>query len=214
MIDGLRARAFRSAALRLAWTELRARTGLCGCPAGSQGVNRAGGGQELRLPRWVGRAIGIDVHRDFCGDDGRTDGNVLRSAYGSLRVLSASAVRVDRATVMPSRSPDLETRRQRVSRIRRRVVGGAVSLFALGTGAIALQLATGHDPALAKAAADAAATSSNRSAPSTPRSSSGGDDGPPAGPGWGGGGSSSSDGASGSSASSSGQVAPLTTGQS
>jgi hypothetical protein len=110
---------------------------------------------------------------------------------------------------MPSYSPDLEARRGRVSRIRRRVVGGAVALFAVGTGAITLQLVTGHDPALAKAAAEAAAASSGRSAPSTSTSSSGSGHGPP-----GGSESSSPDGASGSSGSSSGPVAPLTTGQS
>jgi hypothetical protein len=118
---------------------------------------------------------------------------------------------------MPSSSPDLEARRSRVSRIRRRVAGGAVALFALGTGAITLQLVTGHDPALAKAAAGVAATSRDRQhgfgglrGPGYPGFDGGSD---PSGSGAGGG-SSSSDGASGSSGPSAGQVAPLTTGQS
>src|SRR3954469_4309601 len=52
--------------LRLAWIVLRARIGLCRCPAASpRRVNRV---EEVRmaLRRWTGRAIGLDVHRDFC----------------------------------------------------------------------------------------------------------------------------------------------------
>jgi uncharacterized membrane protein YgcG len=137
---------------------------------------------------------------------------------------------------MPSSCPDLEARRRRVSRIRRRVVGGAVALFALATGAITPQLVTGRDPALAKATAEATATSSDRSAASTSASFQGclravrrrwpGGSGRGRWHGYGGypgsdsgsgpsgsvagGGSSSSGGSSGSS----GQVAPLTTVQS
>ena len=51
--------------LRLAWIELRARIGLCRFPAGSP-ASQPSGGEKLGLPRWVGRAIGLDVHRDFC----------------------------------------------------------------------------------------------------------------------------------------------------
>jgi hypothetical protein len=87
---------------------------------------------------------------------------------------------------MTSGSHSVAARRRRVNRIRRRVVGGVAALFVAATGAITLQLVTGHDPALAKA------TSSG-----PPRSGAG--DG------------AVSDGSSGSS---SGQVAPLTTGQS
>jgi hypothetical protein len=115
---------------------------------------------------------------------------------------------------MSSSSPDLDARRRRISRIRRRVVAGALAVFVLGTGAITLQLVAGHDPALAKATAETAATSGDQSAPSSSTSSSGGGFGPPPGHGWRGGGSSSGDGSSGSPGTSSGQVAPLTTGQS
>lgn len=123
------------------------------------------------------------------------------------------------ADAMPPSSPDLQARRSRVKRIRRRVVGAAIALFALGTGAITLQLVTGHDPALAKATAEAAATSGDRSAPSTSTSSPGGGYGPPAGAGGSGGGrerrhGDGGYGGRGSPGSSSGLVAPLTTGQS
>src|SRR4051812_35397274 len=52
--------------LRLAWIVLRARIGLCRCPAGSPAVSTASSEVRMALSRWVGRAIGLDVHRDFC----------------------------------------------------------------------------------------------------------------------------------------------------
>jgi hypothetical protein len=61
-------------------------------------------------------------------------------------------------TLMPDPSPALEARRARVSRIRRRVIGGASGLFFITTGAIVVQLVSGHDPALAHAAAARAAS--------------------------------------------------------
>jgi hypothetical protein len=68
---------------------------------------------------------------------------------------------------MPDTTPALEARRARVARIRRRVIGGASGLFLISTGAIVVQLVSGHDPALAQAtAARAAATSAT--APAAP----------------------------------------------
>jgi hypothetical protein len=61
---------------------------------------------------------------------------------------------------MPDSSPALEARRARVARIRRRVIGGASGLFLVSTGAIVVQLVSGHDPALAHAAAAKAAATS------------------------------------------------------
>ena len=87
---------------------------------------------------------------------------------------------------MTSGSYSVAARRRRVNRIRRRVVGGVAALFVAATGAITLQLVTGHDPALAKATS------------SSPARSGAGDGAVP----------------DASSRSSSGQVAPLTTGQS
>src|SRR3954453_3128603 len=51
--------------LRLAWIVLRARIGLCRCPAGSP-ASVASVEVRMGLSRWIGRAIGLDVHRDFC----------------------------------------------------------------------------------------------------------------------------------------------------
>src|SRR3954452_15968009 len=53
--------------LRLAWIVLRARIGLCRCPAGSPAACQPRRWRrEVALSRWVGRGIGLDVHRDFC----------------------------------------------------------------------------------------------------------------------------------------------------
>lgn len=91
-------------------------------------------------------------------------------------------------------SAELAVRRHRVRRIRRRVVAGASVLFAVLTAAIAVQLSTGHDPALASTAKAQAATVPNPAMPN------------PAMP--------SSPGSDDSAGSPLGQVAPLTTGQS
>jgi hypothetical protein len=52
------------------------------------------------------------------------------------------------ADAMPS--TPLEIRRRRVRLIRRRVVGATTAIFMASTGAIFLQLVSGHDPALAR----------------------------------------------------------------
>src|SRR5437763_3627302 len=65
--------------LRLAWIELRARIGLCRCPAGSPALTIRAVEVRMGVPRWVGRAIGLDVHRDFCEVAICEDGDV-RSA--------------------------------------------------------------------------------------------------------------------------------------
>ena len=59
--------------LRLARIVLRARIGLCRCPAASpvRFVNRwlrevMVVSQVQPLARWLGRAVGLDLHRDFC----------------------------------------------------------------------------------------------------------------------------------------------------
>jgi hypothetical protein len=46
-------------------------------------------------------------------------------------------------------STPLQARRRRVRLIRRRVVGAATAMFIASTGGILVQLAAGHDPALA-----------------------------------------------------------------
>ena len=64
--DGLRARAFLCwPPLRLARIVLRARIGRCRLPAGSPVSSMRGGG-GVAVSGSVGRAIGLDVHRDFC----------------------------------------------------------------------------------------------------------------------------------------------------
>jgi hypothetical protein len=111
---------------------------------------------------------------------------------------------------MASLSAELAARRERVSRIRRRVITGASALFVVLTAAIAVQLTTGHDPALASAAKAQAApavkpnpSSSVDPAGPDPRSFDPGSFDPGAA-------SPGSDSSGGTS----GQVAPLTTGQS
>jgi hypothetical protein len=59
---------------------------------------------RMALPRWVGRAIGLDVHRDFCVvaicEDGevRTAGRVPSTPEG-LGMLAQSLVRSDRVAL-------------------------------------------------------------------------------------------------------------------
>ena len=53
--------------LRLAWIVLRARIGLCRCPPGSPAASSVVSVEvKMGLTSWFGRAIGLDVHRDFC----------------------------------------------------------------------------------------------------------------------------------------------------
>ena len=91
--------------LRLAWIELSSsyrsvslsrwfsRTGQPSC-----------GGESWRLPRWVGRAIGLDVHRDFCVvaicEDGvtRSAGRVPSTPEG-IRTLAESLLPTDRVAL-------------------------------------------------------------------------------------------------------------------
>jgi hypothetical protein len=49
----------------------------------------------------------------------------------------------------------LAARRRHVRRIRTRVAGASLATFLAATGAVLLQLATGHDPALARSASAA-----------------------------------------------------------
>lgn len=110
-------------------------------------------------------------------------------------------------------TPVLKARRERVNRIRRRVAGGAAGLFFVSTAAIVVQMVTGHDPVLARANAARARTAASartaRSAPAPQTVAPGqGTGGPP--PGSGG-----QDIPGGSEAPpSSGQISPMTTGQS
>src|SRR5215217_7532850 len=74
--DGLRARPFLfRPPLRLARVVPRARIGRCRSPAGSP-VHRR---EEVVVRRSVGRAIGLDVHRDFC-EVAICEAGVVRSA--------------------------------------------------------------------------------------------------------------------------------------
>jgi hypothetical protein len=61
----------------------------------------------------------------------------------------------------------LQAQRARVHRVRRRVIGGATALFAATTGGILFQLASGHDPALARSSSSAKQVSSSTSAVAT-----------------------------------------------
>jgi hypothetical protein len=61
----------------------------------------------------------------------------------------------------------LRARRRRIRQIRTRVVAIATSLFLASSGGILLQLVTGNDPALAKAAAKSAHSTKTSSAGST-----------------------------------------------
>jgi hypothetical protein len=58
----------------------------------------------MELARWVGRAIGLDVHRDFCVvaicEDGRVrSGARVRSTPERVRTLAESLVRSDRVAL-------------------------------------------------------------------------------------------------------------------
>ena len=61
----------------------------------------------------------------------------------------------------------------RASMIRRRIVGGAVALFVAAWLLIAVVLASGHDPALAKSSSASTVTSSSTPATTTTSSGSG-----------------------------------------
>src|SRR3954471_23487244 len=91
--------------LRLARIEPRARIGLCRCPAGSPAWCQLRGLEvRMALSRWVGRAIGLDVHRDFCVvaicEDGRvrSAGRVPSTPEG-LKLLAESLVESDRVAL-------------------------------------------------------------------------------------------------------------------
>jgi hypothetical protein len=68
----------------------------------------------------------------------------------------------------------LHARREQIHRARRRAIGGATAIFAATTGGILFQLASGHDPALARSSSSAKQVSSSTSAVATgtPSSSS------------------------------------------
>src|SRR3954451_24268688 len=90
--------------LRLAWIVLRARIGLCRCPAGSPAVCQPRRGGEDGVGEGTGRAIGLDVHRDFCvvaiceDGDVRVGGRVPSTPEG-LRLLAQSLVSSDRVAL-------------------------------------------------------------------------------------------------------------------
>jgi hypothetical protein len=67
----------------------------------------------------------------------------------------------------------LAARRQRVRAIRRRVAGMSLATFLAASGAVLVQLVSGHDPALAHATHAAKTVSASRSADSTSTSGSG-----------------------------------------
>ena len=89
--------------LRLALIELRARIGLCRFPAGSP-LPTTEVEVSLGLPRWTGRAIGLDVHRDFCVvaicEDGKTRsaGRVPSTPEG-IKTLGESLLVSDRVAL-------------------------------------------------------------------------------------------------------------------
>jgi hypothetical protein len=64
-------------------------------------TNRRCGGEAVALKRWVGRAVGLDVHRDFCViaicEDGkvRSAGRVPSTPEG-LEALAESLLPSDR----------------------------------------------------------------------------------------------------------------------
>src|ERR671919_2458901 len=105
MRDGLRARAFRSAA----------RASCLDCAAStyrsvslsrwfSRCRSTAVVGVGVSLARWVGRAIGLDVHREFCVvaicEDGRVrSGTRVPSTPEGLEMLAQSLVKSDRAAL-------------------------------------------------------------------------------------------------------------------
>ena len=90
--------------LRLAWIELRARIGLCRCPAGSPALSIGLWRCKLGLRRWVGRAIGLDVHRDFCVVAICEDGQVrsagrVPSTPQDIKALAESLLPTDRVAL-------------------------------------------------------------------------------------------------------------------
>src|SRR5215208_4634037 len=105
MRDGLRARAFRSAApatcLDCAASTYRS---LSLSRWFSRSLSTASWEVRMSLARRVGRAIGLDVHRDFCVvaicEDGRvrTAGRVPSTPDG-LRMLAESLVKSDRVAL-------------------------------------------------------------------------------------------------------------------
>lgn len=73
----------------------------------------------------------------------------------------------------PHPSPALQARRRRVSHIRRRMVGVATATFLATAGGIAIQLVSGHDPALAHSSASKVASAGGSGSSSGTGSSSG-----------------------------------------
>src|SRR5690242_3291381 len=90
--------------LRLAWIELRARIGLCRCPAGSPVLTSRAVEVRMGVARWVGRAVGLDVHREFCVvaicEDGVTSsaGRVPSTPEG-IKALAHSLLPSDRVAL-------------------------------------------------------------------------------------------------------------------
>src|SRR5215217_838773 len=105
MRDGLRARAFRSAAPA---TCLDCAASTCRSVSLSRWFSRSTSTAvvEVRMTvmRWVGRAIGLDVHRDFCEvaicEDGEVrSGARVPSTPEGLELLGQSLVRSDRVAL-------------------------------------------------------------------------------------------------------------------
>src|SRR5204863_8864722 len=90
--------------LRLAWIVLRARIGLCRYPAGSPACVTRVGEVRMALARWAGRAIGLDVHRDFCVvaicEDGQVrSGARVPSTPEGMTLLAQSLLPSDRVAL-------------------------------------------------------------------------------------------------------------------
>src|SRR5918994_2025212 len=105
MRDGLRARAFRSAApatcLDCAASTYRS---VSLSRWFSRSVSTASWEVRMALARWVGRAIGLDVHRDFCVvaicENGRVrSGARVPSTPEGLTLLAQSLVKSDRVAL-------------------------------------------------------------------------------------------------------------------
>src|SRR5215213_6811125 len=105
MRDGLRARAFRSAApatcLDCAASTYRS---VSLSRWFSRSVSTASWEVRMALTRWVGRAIGLDVHREFCvvaiceGGQVRSGARVASTPEG-LQLLAQSLVKSDRVVL-------------------------------------------------------------------------------------------------------------------
>src|SRR3954463_14572615 len=101
MRDGLRARAFRSAAPA---TCLDCAVSTYRSLSLSRWFSRSSSASvevKMGLSRWVGRAIGLDVHRDFCVvaicEEGEVrSGERVPSTPEGLAVLAASLLASDR----------------------------------------------------------------------------------------------------------------------